>query len=169
MQPNMQLTMRSILLRLLIAGLALGAHAHASSAIYLCVGADGQRELTDSNRKGGTCKLLDLPGAISEPAKGRAGGGKAAPATTPADFPRVNDTQQKARDADRKQILQDELGTEQRKLEGLKAEYKDGQPDRNGNERNYAKYQERTAQMKDNIDRTEKNIDALNREIGSIK
>lgn len=160
--------MRSILLRLLVAGMAFAAQAHASAAIYLCVGADGQRELTDSNRKGGTCKLLDLPGAISEPAKGRAGG-KAAPAATPADFPRVNDSQQKARDADRKQILQDELNTEQKKLESLKAEYKDGQPDRNGNERNYAKYQERTAQMKDNIDRTEKNIDALNREIGSIK
>lgn len=150
----------------LLAGLGMSVTAH--SQIYLCVDADGRKELTDNNRKG-SCKLLDLPGAMSSPAKGHGGGAKAAPAATPADFPRVDNAQQKARDNDRREILQDELASEQKKLEALKKEYQGGVPMRNGDERNYAKYQERVAQMKDNIDRTERNIEALNRELANIK
>lgn len=166
MQSNLQRLLVSLVL---LAGLGGSAAARADGQIFLCVDADGHKELTDNNRKG-NCKALELPGLISSPVKGRGGsGGKAAPAATPADFPRVDNAQQKARDNDRREILQDELASEQKKLDGLKAEYQNGTPMRNGNERNYAKYQERVAQMKDNIDRTEKNIDALNRELASIK
>jgi len=42
------------------------------------------------------------------------------PASSPADFPKVDDSTQKARDSDRKQILQDELKAEQKKLDDLK-------------------------------------------------
>ncbi|HBI67691.1 MAG TPA: DUF4124 domain-containing protein, partial [Massilia sp.] len=38
-----------------------------------------------------------------------------------------------------------------------------------GNERNYAKYQERVGQMREDIGRTERNIEALRREIGNIR
>ncbi|MFM9437687.1 hypothetical protein ACFDR9_004777, partial [Janthinobacterium sp. CG_23.3] len=50
----------------LAAALALGAgaQARADGQIFLCVDADGRKELTDVNRKG-QCKLLDLPGAIA--------------------------------------------------------------------------------------------------------
>ena len=41
--------------------------------------------------------------------------------------------------------------------------------ERQGNERNYAKYQERVAQMKDDLGRAEKNVEALKREIANIK
>ncbi|MGV3741728.1 MAG: DUF4124 domain-containing protein, partial [Burkholderiaceae bacterium] len=48
-------------------------------------------------------------------------------------------------------------------------EYNNGEPERQGNERNYAKYQERVASMKEDLNRTEKNIEALKREIGNLK
>ena len=67
------------------------------------------------------------------------------------------------------QILTDEIRAEENKLADLKKEYQNGEPERLGSERNYAKYQERVATMKDDIARTEKNIEALKREIGQLK
>lgn len=81
----------------------------------------------------------------------------------------MDESTQKARDSDRKQILQDELKTEEQKLAALKKDYNNGEPERRGDERNYAKYQERTNMMKDDISRTEKNIEALKRELSNLK
>ena len=162
---------------LVLALFALGAAvapARAEGQIYLCVDAGGHRELTDSN-KNASCKMLDLPGAITSPPKRTAvpnPNGAPAPAAAPAapaDFPKIDNAQQKARDADRRQILQDELKGEEQKMAVLKKDFNGGEPERNGNERNYAKYQERVAQMKDDIARVEKNIDALKREIAGIR
>ena len=163
----------------LLAALCLSAPARADGQIYLCVSPNGQKELTDINRKG-NCKLLDLPGAITSPPKKPASAGAgtssgAAPGqsrpalTAPADFPRVDNAAQKARDSDRRQILQDELKNEQQKLAELKKEFNDGQPERHGNERNYAKYLERVEQMKENLGRMERNVEALKREIANIR
>ena len=168
----------------LLAALLLSAAARAEGQIYLCISPDGQKELTDMNRKG-NCTLLDLPGAITSPPKkpasasgasgssvGSSSGSTAQPraaTTSPADFPRVDNAAQKARDSDRRQILQDELKNEQQKMAELKKQFNDGQPERQGNERNYATYLERVEQMKDNIGRVERNIEALKREIGNIR
>ncbi|UUZ50329.1 hypothetical protein LP420_10685 [Massilia sp. B-10] len=61
------------------------------------------------------------------------------------------------------------MRTEKKKLAEMKKEFNNGEPERQGNERNYAKYQERVEQMKDSISRAEKNIEALEREIANIK
>jgi len=97
-----------------------------------------------------------------------AGAGATSPAA-PADFPKVNTFQQRVRDDDRREILNDELRSEEGKLAELRRAFNGGEPERQGNERNYAKYQERVVQMKDSIGRAEKNVDALKREIGNIK
>ncbi len=155
-------------LALLLAG--LGAPALAQGTIYMCVDAGGRRELTDINKPG--CKVLDVPGAIPAPpsfqrrANAREGG--AAPVTTPSNFPRVDNYLQRQRDNDRREILNDELRSEEKKLADLKRDFNNGEPERMGNERNYVKYQERVADMRENINRSEKNIEALRREIGSI-
>ena len=152
----------------LLCGLGAPMLAQAQS-VFLCVDADGRRELTDTFRKG--CKTIDVPGTIAAPAPRKASGGSAPrpAATTPADFPSVNSALQKARDSDRRQILNDELRAEQQRLAELRAEYKNGEPDRLGNERNYAKYQARVAQLGEAIARSQANIEALNRELASIK
>ncbi|HEU4843565.1 MAG TPA: DUF4124 domain-containing protein [Burkholderiaceae bacterium] len=154
-------------LLLLLALLGASAAARADGPIYLCVDAAGHKELTDANKPG--CKVLDVPGStIAAPPRRQAPApARAAPA--PADFPRVDSAEQRARDADRLGILNEELRSEQQKLAELRKEFNNGEPERHGDERNYAKYQERVAQMRDSISRSEKNIEALKREIANIR
>ena len=159
----------------LAAAMALHNGAHAQGTVYKCVDEQGRVEFTDTSRKG--CKALDLPGYAPPPAP-RASApipavrpmspGPAA-AVSPASFPRVDTAQQRARDDDRREILNDELRIEQKKLADLRRDFNNGEPERQGNERNYAKYQERVASMRDEINRSERNIEALRREIGNIR
>lgn len=159
------------LVLLLASGFAAGI-ASAQGQIFLCVDASGHKELTDT-RKHASCKPLDIPGAIPAPARraenARPRAQSPSPAATPSDFPRVDSSEQKARDADRRAILMEELNGEQSKLNELRKEFNGGEPERRGDERNYAKYQERVASLKDSISRSEKNVEALKREIQNIR
>lgn len=159
----------------LVGALALCGSARAQAVMYKCVDASGSVLYTDTLQR--NCKALDLPSsgagnAIAAPAR-RAGtpvrSAAAAPASSPADFPKVNTSQQRARDDDRREILNDELRSEEKKLGELRRDFNNGEPERQGGEKNYAKYQERVAQMRDNIGRAEKNVDALKREIANIR
>ena len=140
--------------------------AYAESDIYACVNESGVKTFSNVGSNKG-CKKVDLPGLTILPATKTKKTGKIA-TKTPADFPTVDDSTQKNRDLERRQILDVELKAEQKKLADLTAEYKNGEPDRLGNERNFAKYQERTANLKQDINRTQQNIDALQREIGGL-
>jgi hypothetical protein len=155
-----------LLLLSLLAGFGACAHA-AETIIYKCVDEAGRVEFTDTNKRG--CKVLDIPGTIPAPRRAEARARAAMPAAAPSDFPKVDNAQQRARDDDRREILNDELRSEEKKLAELRREFNNGEPERQGNERNYVKYQERVAQLKDNIGRAEKNIDALKREIANIR
>ena len=161
----------------LMAGL-LGAAAQAHGQLYVCADAQGHKTYT-GKRAGAHCQLLDLPGAMTEPPRKTAplAGAPARPATQAAvtaapaagAFPKVDGAEQRARDLDRRQILQDELRSEEQKLAAQRLEFNQGQPERQGNERNYAKYQERAAQLKENLNRTQQNVEALKREIANIR
>jgi hypothetical protein len=142
--------------------------AFAQSEVYLCLDSNGNREYKNTGATKG-CKRIDLPGVTTIPASSVKKPVAQTVSAKPADFPRVNDTVQKARDSDRKQILQDEMRAEEQKLGAIRSEYNNGEPERRGDERNYAKYQERTAALKDDLARTEKNVDALKRELGNLK
>jgi hypothetical protein len=165
------MTIRLLLSAAATVSALVGGGAHAQSAIYKCVDASGRVEFTDAVKPG--CKSLDLPSSYAAPAR-RAGaaprqGSAPAPTASPANFPRVDTSVQKARDDDRRGILNDELRAEEKKLADLKSTFNGGEPERQGNEKNYAKYQERVASMKDDISRAERNIDALRREISNIR
>lgn len=147
---------------------ALG-YAHAQSDVYLCIDEHGNREYKNTGATKG-CKKVELPGITTIPAPPRAAAQPAASkASSPADFPKVDSTAQKARDNDRKQILQDEMRIEEQKLAELKKEFNNGEPERRGDERNYAKYQARLETLRDEVARTERNVEALKREIGNLK
>jgi hypothetical protein len=159
------------------ASLAAPGTASAQSTVYKCVDEQGRIEFTDTTRRG--CKALDLPGLIPAPPRrvapaapqpGTPAPRAAAPqATTPANFPRVDTSAQRVRDDERRNILNDELRSEEKRLADLRRAFNNGEPERQGNERNYAKYQERVAQMRDDLNRTERNIEALKREIANIR
>ena len=167
-----RLAYRTLRMQALALAMLCGVLAHGAASaqgVFLCTSASGGKELTDTYRAG--CKALEVSGAIPAPAARAKGSAKtaAAPAATPPDFPKVDNFQQKARDNDRRDILNEELRNEEARLAQLRADYKNGEPDRLGSERNYVKYQERVNLMRDNIARTEKNIEALRREITAIK
>jgi hypothetical protein len=158
---------------LLAAGLAAHALAQAQTTVFKCVDERGRIEFTDTAKRG--CKPLDLPSTIPAPPQqrsappARAASAPAAGSAAPASFPRVSSSEQRARDDDRRDILNEELRSEEKKLGDLRRDFNNGEPERQGNEKNYAKYQARVAQMRDDISRSERNIEALKREIASIR
>jgi hypothetical protein len=141
----------------------VASYAHAESEVFLCVDAHGNKEYKNTGATKG-CKKVELPSITTVPAPVMR-----KPTAASSDFPKVASDTQKARDNDRKQILLDELKSEEEKLANLKKEFNNGEPDRNGDERNYAKYQERAAAMKDDVARSEKNVEALRRELANLR
>jgi hypothetical protein len=161
----------------ILLALAMAAPASAQSIVYRCVDKEGRVLYTDTNA--GNCKVVDsiISGAISAPpassrppaAVNMRQGASRPPAASPTSFPRVDSAAQRARDDDRRAILDEELRAEEKKLADLKRDFNNGEPERQGNEKNYAKYQERVAQMRDDIGRAEKNVEAIKREIANIR
>ncbi len=160
--------MKQQLVVLLLAAMVVPA-SWAQQDVYLCIDSEGRREYRNTGPTA-RCKRVDLSGvSVVSPAPVARPAAPRTAAVSPADFPRVNNAEQKARDNDRKRILLDEMKVEQDKLAALKGEYNNGEPERRGDERNYAKYLERTAALKDDVARTERNIEALKRELGNLQ
>ena len=147
-------------------------YAQAQSDVFVCVDDRGNKEYKNTGATKG-CKRIDLSSVsvIAAPRRSPVVAQTASikPAGSPGDFPKIDSSTQKTRDNDRRQILLDEMKIEEGKLADLKKDFNGGEPERQGNERNYAKYQERVATMKEDIGRTEKNIEALRRELNNQK
>lgn len=172
--------MKKYLLAVSFLCLAQQAHAQdASQEVYLCIDEQGRKEYKNTGQVKG-CKKVDLPSlttVVAPPKRAaakdgsNAGSANASPKTTasPPDFPKVDGDTQKKRDSDSKQLLQDELKAEEQKLSAYKSEFNNGQPERRGDEANFARYQERVQKLRDDIARTDANIAALKREIAKVK
>ena len=139
----------------------------AFADIYKCVGTDGQ--VTYSNMPDKNCKRLSfdpIPAASpASPAAAR----PAARTPTPASFPKVEENAQKARDNDRRRILESELEAEQKNLAQAKKELADQEAVRSGDERNYQKVLDRLQPFKDKVALHERNIEAVQKEISRLR
>ena len=60
------------------------------------------------------------------------------------------------------------MRAEETRLAALQKEYNNGEPERQGNERNYQKYLDRVNEMKAAIARKEGDIAAIRRELGKL-
>ena len=159
---------------LAVAGLCLAAPA--SAEVYRCE-SDSGVPVYQGTPNGRNCRQIDLAPLTTipapklpaaRPAAGAAqAGGAARP--SPNGFPKVDASTQRERDSERRRILEDELRKEETRLAELKAVYKDGEPDRLGDERNYQKYLDRVQRLKDDIGRSEGNIASIRRELGAIR
>ncbi len=161
--------------------LTASSAASAQGAIYRCTNSSGVVEYGNAAPvKGQKCQKIALPAITTVPAgpkvakkasksKAPAAGARSADNESAASFPKVTPTAQTKRDNDRKRILKEELGREEKRLAVLRKEYKNGEPDRRGNERNYQRYLDRVEKMKADIARVEGNVDALRRELASSK
>ncbi len=166
-----------------LAVLSLCAAAPAAAQVYRCESETGV-PVYQGTPNGRNCRQLDLAPLTTipaprlpaaQPAAGKAGAaapgaaGAAGARANGEGFPKVDASTQRARDTDRRRILEDELKKEEARLAELKAVYKDGQPDRLGDERNYQKYLDRVQRLKDDIARGEGNVAALRRELAALK
>jgi hypothetical protein len=163
--------------------MALVAGATAAGAqerpVYRCPGNLYTDQYSPKEAADLGCKTLD--GApvtvVQSPARrqvgggeggGRAASGAAPPAVRASGEMRVDPAQQRARDSDARRILEAELRKEEERLAALQKDYNQGEPERRGDERNFARYQERVAEMKSAIARKEADIAALKRELAKL-
>ena len=143
------------------------------SEIFLCVDADGNKTFQNVGTGKG-CKRMDVGPVLSVPAPRlppQRANREAEDRVTvsPASFPRVDRETQRSRDNDRKRVLEDELKSEEEKLARLKSEFNNGEPERRGDERNFALYAERVQKLRDDVARAEGNVSALRREIALLR
>ena len=144
----------------LCAAAAFPALAAEGSTMYRCPGNEYNNTLSAKEAKDKGCKTIEgAPITIIQSVKPRA------PAATSSGVTRVDPVEQKIRDNDARRILEGELKREEDRLAAMKTDYNNGQPERQGNEKNYQKYVDRVADMKSAIDRKESDIAALKREI----
>ncbi|MCL2345210.1 MAG: DUF4124 domain-containing protein [Desulfobulbus sp.] len=148
-------------LALLIAAASLPA---AAQTIYRCVDENGGT-LISNTRINPDCKAVTLPPETAMPAP-PARPRSAAAKPTPADFPRVAEDAQKARDGDRRLILEQELSGEQRNLEQAKRDLADQEnlrepPSTTAGVDRLAPYRDRVAQHERNIAAIQKELSGL--------
>jgi hypothetical protein len=145
-------------LALLIALLPLSASAQT---IYKCIDASGGTVISNS-RVEKNCKAIASgpENAMPAPPKTRPAGAAANP--SPAGFPRVQEDTQKARDGDRRHILEQELAGEQRNLEQAKKDLAEQEATRGGPS-------DRTAPYRDRVGQHERNIQAIQKELGNLR
>jgi len=151
---------------------SLAAQAQ-SSEIFLCMDAEGNKTFQNVGAGKG-CKRVDVGPVLSVPAtrvnqQGRSSKDDDRVTVSPANFPRVDRETQRTRDSDRKRVLEDELKAEEDKLVRLKSEFNNGEPERRGDERNFALYSERQQRLRDDVARAESNVNALRREIALLR
>lgn len=146
--------------------LAMAAAAQAD-VMYQCIDERGHKTFSNVklSEKGVRCTAMDLGPATSVPPPSR----PAAKAPSPAGFPKVGENDQKARDNDRRRILESELEAEKRSLEQAKKELAEQEAIRTGDERNYQRVLDRLEPYKNKVALHERNIEAIDRELAKLR
>jgi hypothetical protein len=144
--------------------------AHAQGPVYRCPGNPvlytDAITAKEAQEKG--CKTIEGTPITVVPSLRPKGGGPAPAGVNTNPAAKVDPNAQRNRDGERRTILEAELNKEEKSLTDLKGEYNNGEPERRGDERNYQKYLDRTAELKAAIARKEADIAALKREIGKL-
>lgn len=149
--------------------------AWAQDRIYRC-GNEYTNNAAQAKERG--CKLVEggnvtvLQGSrppAAAPATSSGSSSGSATSSSPANAPRVGAADQRARDADARAILEDELRKAEARLADLRKEYNDGSPQRSALEmRNPQGYIERTAELKASVTRAEADVASIKRELARL-
>lgn len=155
---------------LFISGLLLSSGALAD--IYKSVDEHGRVTYTNIPMRGAKKTRLEplstIPATKPRPS-----------AATPPNFPAVDSKTQKERDQTRREILQNELASEEKQLAEARKALTEGQENPevftavvNGKavtRRNVAKYEQKIKTLQDDVTRHEKNVAALKTELTGLK
>jgi|SRR4051812_23337237 hypothetical protein len=157
--------LRTFGLLILCATLAASARAQQVTEIFKCKGADGHWTYTNDRREAEKQKCEVVTRQINvAPAQ------KAPPrSATPGQFPRETPQDSANAKVRQRDILEKELAQEQTALAKAKEELAAQESVRSGNERNYARVEERLQPFKDSVETHEKNIEALRRELANLR
>ena len=144
---------------------ALGQAGTEMQTIWRCVDPSGKTHVTNVKDEtvGKDCKVIQSQRVTVMPPQPK-------PASkSPSGFPKES-TGERASARDRqKAALESELASEEALLAKAKAELAEQESIRNGDEKNYAKVQERLQKYKDNVELHAKNADELRKELGKLK
>jgi predicted lipid-binding transport protein (Tim44 family) len=163
--------MKSAYLLIPLAAVAFTGAASAQAKIFRC----GNTYTNDeAQAKAQNCKLVEggnvtvVQGTrVMAAPQDRSNAGTKVVAAPPASGQRIDSSEQKARDGEARGILEAELRKAESRLADLQKEYNAGEPEKLGPEtRNHQKYLDRVSELKANIERTEKDIAGLKRELG---
>lgn len=167
--------MKFALVQIAITALAFVAIAHAQTKIYRC----GNNSYTNDEAvaKVQNCRLME--GGNVTIVEGTKVNGAAAPAKPVSLTPpptasgspgqRVDAGEQRARDGEARTILEAELKKAEARRGDLLKEWNNGEPEKLGPEtRNHQKYLDRVADLKAALERNEKDIAGLKRELGRV-
>jgi hypothetical protein len=138
--------------------------AAAQGTVWRCTDDDGRPHYTNlkDEAKGASCKVVSETKVSTVPASQLLTPRQTAAATpTPANFPRVDANTQKSRDESRRKILEDELATEQRSLTDARAKLAEPATAAAG--------EAARKPLLETVDRHERNVSALQREIANLK
>lgn len=146
----------------------------ALAQIYRCAGASGTTPEYINNAKDAQtrgCKTMQggnvtiMQGVPAQKPAVRVASTSASGSATRTD----GGSEQKARDSDARSILESELKKAEAKLNEQQKEYNNGEPEKQGIEgRNYQRYLDRVAELKDGITRNQSDIAGLKREISRL-
>jgi hypothetical protein len=143
--------------------------AWAQDRIFRC-GNEYTNNATQAKERG--CKLVEGGNVtVVQGTRPKASGAVAPSAATasPAGAPRVENNDQRARDADARAILESELRKAEARHAELLKEYNNGAPERNALDlRNPQVYMERTAELKASIARSESDLAGIRRELARL-
>lgn len=141
----------------------------AEKTVYRCPGNPVlyTDALTPQEAKDKGCRTIEGTAITVVPSPRPQAAAPAPAAARPAEA-KVDPAEQRARDSDARRILEAELRKDESTLAALRKEYNNGEPERQGDERNYQKYLERVAQLRDGIARKESDIAALKRELAKL-
>ena len=156
-------------------GLLLALTCGTSSAdVFRCVGADGSGTEYINNAKdaqargcktmqGGSVTVVQATPVPKSPPV------RLALASPTATSSTSGGAEQKARDSDSRSILESELRKAEAKLAEQQKEFNNGEPEKQGIEsRNYQRYLDRVAELKDSMARNVSDIAGLKREISRL-
>lgn len=135
-----------------------------AGTIYKCTD-EGGGTLISNTKVNKSCQAVVTGPESSMPAPKP----KAAATPSPAGFPKVGEDAQKARDTDRRRILEQELAGEQKNLESAKKDLADQEATRGGDEKNYQRVLDRLQPYKDRVAQHERNIEAIQRELNNLR
>jgi hypothetical protein len=131
--------------------------------MWKCVDTDGNTRYTNVKGDAKGCKGLNLEPINTAPAPAKA------PQQKPTNFPSVDNDTQRQRDAGRRKILEQELGQEQQQLDAAKKQLVEQKELRLGNEKNFARVEERLKPYEEKIKLHEGNVESLKRELANVK